>query len=325
VSRVALGTLLVAVGAALFGTLSYLARNASAAGLDALPFVAWRALIGTATLFVLGLAFARRAGGGRRWPDIRILPRDRRRALVLVAAAGAVLNIAMFAAILRTAIAVALISFYTFPAIVTLAAVPLFGERLDRTRLGALLLSVTGLALVVLSPVLFPVAGSGGANIVVDPVGVALALVAAVCQAFFILVSARGWKPMATLHVSTFVVSGAAVAAIPLALLAGQGAALTLPLHDATPWPWILAAGITGAAVPTTIFIAGIGMIGASRAAILMTIEPLVGVSSAALLLGEQPTVLQLVGGAAVLVAAAILQVAPRAPVPSEPETGPLV
>ena len=43
-----------------------------------------------------------------------------------------------------------------------------------------------------------------------------------------------------------------------------------------------------------------------------MTIEPLVGVTIAALFLGEEPSLVQIIGGAAVLVAAAVLQVAPR-------------
>jgi drug/metabolite transporter (DMT)-like permease len=69
-------------------------------------------------------------------------------------------------------------------------------------------------------------------------------------------------------------------------------------------------------------------MIGPSRAAIMMTVEPLVGVALAAMFLGERPSIIQLIGGAAVLVAAAILQVAPRtAPdtPAAEPEFGPLV
>ena len=83
--------------------------------------------------------------------------------------------------------------------------------------------------------------------------------------------------------------------------------------------------GIAGAAIPTTAFVTGIGIIGPSRAAIMMTIEPLVAIVIAALFLGEHPVPIQIIGGAAVLVAAAILQVAPRTAVAREPETGPLV
>jgi drug/metabolite transporter (DMT)-like permease len=188
---------------------------------------------------------------------------------------------------------------------VTLAAVPLYGERLTPLRIGALLLSSFGLVVVVLAPVL------GDSAMVVDPIGVGLALIAAVFQASFVLIAGRGFKPMSNLHVSTFVV-GAAV---------GDMAGLLRPLTDPQPWPWILAGGLVGAAIPTTAFITGIGIIGPSRAAILMTIEPLIGVGLAALLLNEQPTLVQLLGGAAVLAGAAVLQVAPRtaavrAPVP---------
>jgi len=287
--------------------------------MDALPFVAWRGIVATIALLSVSLVLGTRVGGTSRWPDMRVLAMDRRTALIVAALLGALLNMAVFAAFLRTTVAVALICFYTFPAMVTVAAVPLYGERLDRLRVGALLLSLTGLALVVLAPLI------GSANVVVDPVGVGLALFGAVCQAGFVLISGRGWKPMPNLHVSFYVIFAALALSVPLTIIAGQTAGLLLPFSDPDVWVWILAGGITGAAIPTTAFITGIGLIGPSRAAILMTIEPLVGVTLAVVLLGEQPSVLQLVGGAAVLIAAAVLQVAPRAPVPPEPEFGPLV
>jgi len=310
---------MVAGGAALFGTLSYIARQAAAVGLGALPFVAWRGIVATIALVAVSLVLGTRAGGTSAYPDIRVLPPDRRRALIVAGLAGALLNVAMFAAFLRMEIAVALICFYTYPAIVTIAAVPLYGERLDRVRLGALALACVGLVFVVLGPLV------GATAVMVDPIGVGLALFAALGQATFILISGRGWRPMPNLHVSTYVVGTVIVVSVPLAVIDGQMAGLALPLHDPSTWAWILAGGITGAAIPTTMFITGIGLIGPSRAAILMTIEPVVGVTLAALLLGEQPSVLQLVGGAAVLLAAGVLQVAPRAPVIAEPELGPLV
>ena len=289
--------------------------------MSALPFVAWRGLVGGGTLLLLSLAVGRRVGGVRRLPDLRVLDRRRRTALLVACLCGALLNIAMFAAFLRTTIAVALICFYTFPAIVNLAAVPLYGERLDRVRVGALLLSSVGLVLVVLAPVL------GSSAVVVDPVGVGLALFAAVFQASFVLIAGRGFAPLPSLHVSTYLVFAAALLSAPLALLVGDLPGLLVPFTRADAWVWILLSGIAGAAIASTFFVAGIGRIGPSRAAILMTVEPLVGVLVAGMLLGEQPTLIQLVGGACVLAAAAILQMPPRAPqpVPVETEYGPLV
>jgi len=306
-----LGSALVVLAAALFGTLSYVARSADAVGVGALPFVSWRAILATAVLLAATLVLSAR--GAARLPDPRQLGRGRQVALTAAALCGALLNVAMFAAFLRTTIAVALICFYTFPAIVTLASVRFYGERLDRSRLAALLLSSAGL-LLVLTPVVQQ------SDVVIDFLGIGLALFAAVCQAAFVLISGRGFRPFRSIHVATYVIGAAVVVSVGLAVAAGDVGGLLLPLTQSDAWIWILAGGLLGAAIPTTAFLAGIGLIGPSRAAILMTIEPLVGVTLAGLLLGEQPTIVQLVGGAAVLVAAAILQTAPRAPAPQEQE-----
>jgi drug/metabolite transporter (DMT)-like permease len=309
---------LVGSAAAMFGTLSYITRNADALGMGALPFVTWRGAIGTIAVLVIGqIAAARviRAGGAvpTWWPA------QRGRILIVACLLGAIVNIAMFAAFNRTTIAVVLICFYTFPALVTLAAVPLYGERLSPTRAGALALSGAGLALAVLSPLL-----AAGSTVTLDPIGVGLAVVAALCQASFILITGRGFEPLPAARTATYAIFAAGAVALVLALLGGDIAGLTVPFRDPASWIWVLVGGIWGAAIPTTAFVAGIGLVGPSKAAILMTIEPLVGVTVAALLLGEHPIPLQIVGGAAVLAAAIILQLAPSR-VPAEPEFGPLV
>jgi drug/metabolite transporter, DME family len=318
------GAALVGTGAALFGTLGYLSRTAASFGVDALGFVLWRAAIGSLTLFaVAALLVAYRRGTLADLNPWSLSP-SRRVALFTAALCGALLNVAMFAAFATTTIAVALICFYSYPAIVTVAAARLYHERLAPLRVAALLLSCVGLVLVVVAPLL------SSSAVLVSPLGVGLALFAALCQATFILVSGRGFGSMPALNVSAWVILVAVVVTLPLALVVDTGA-FAGPLVDPGAWPAVLAGGIAAAAVSTTLFVTGIGMIGPSRAAIMMTVEPLVGVSLAALLLGEQSTPLQLLGGAAVIVAAIILQVAPRAPVvaavdaPAEQSFGPLV
>jgi len=285
-------------------------------GIDALAFVVWRAVVGLLAL----LAFAgfvlvyRRERWIRPLANFNRLPRRRRAALAFGITVSALLNVAIFAAFGRMAIAVVLITFYTFPAMVTLAAVPLFGERLDARKLAALTLSLGGLALVLLAPVI-----SGGVGLTVDPLGVGLALFAAFCQTTFILIAGRGFAPMKPPDMATWLVTaGAVVGALVLAAVGDIGS-LAAPFAEPGLWPWILAAGILGAAIPTVWFMTGIARIGPSRTAILMTFEPLVGVTLAGLLLGEQPVPLQLVGGAAVVVAAVVLQTTPsRVPRDSE-------
>jgi drug/metabolite transporter (DMT)-like permease len=55
-------------------------------------------------------------------------------------------------------------------------------------------------------------------------------------------------------------------------------------------------------------WIMGIRILGAPRAAIISTLEPVVGIVLAALLLSELPTPLQVVGGACIVVAAIVVQ-----------------
>ncbi len=101
----------------------------------------------------------------------------------------------------------------------------------------------------------------------------------------------------------------AALGYVVIALVTGAGAGLLAPLASRDALVPVLLAGFIGAAIPTVAFITGIRILGAPRAAILATLEPVVGVVLAALLLAEQPAALQLVGGALILVAAALLQV----------------
>jgi drug/metabolite transporter (DMT)-like permease len=315
----------VGSGAALFGTLGYLSRTAAVFGVDALGFVLWRAAIAAATLFAVAWLLARTRRGTVRTLSPGVLTPRQRQALVVAALCGATLNVAMFAAFATTTIAVALICFYSYPAMVTIAAARLYHERLAPLRLAALSFSCVGLVLVVVAPLF------SAANVVVSPTGVALALFAAICQATFILVAGRGFAPMPALEVSAWIILAAVMLTLPLALLTGDAGALVGPLADARAWPPVLFGGIAAAAVSTTAFVAGIGMIGPSRAAIMMTIEPIVGVALAALLLGEQSTPLQLLGGVAVIVAAVVLQVAPRgsmaaaATATAEQAAGPIV
>src|SRR5262249_15541482 len=155
-------------------------------------------------------------------------------------------NVAIFAAFQRMAIAVVLITFYTFPALVTLAAWPLYGDRLDARRLAALTLSLGGLAVVLLAPIV-----SGGTGLVGDSVGLAPALFGAVCQTCFILIAGRGFAPMKSGDMATWLVTAGVIVGVIALALFGNAGTMSTPLTEPQLWIWVLAAGITGAAIPT--------------------------------------------------------------------------
>jgi drug/metabolite transporter (DMT)-like permease len=86
------------------------------------------------------------------------------------------------------------------------------------------------------------------------------------------------------------------------------GNALDVPLHDGRALFLVVRAGIVGAGVPSVLLLVGIRAIGGTRAGIVMLIEPLVGVTLAAVLLHEALLPIQVAGGAAILAAALLLQ-----------------
>jgi drug/metabolite transporter (DMT)-like permease len=88
-----------------------------------------------------------------------------------------------------------------------------------------------------------------------------------------------------------------------LVVLAASGFGLLGPLAR-----FAYDAGVLGAGIPSTLFLVGIRTIGGTRAGILMLFEPVVGLTLAALLLHEGLVPIQVLGGAAILGAAVLLQ-----------------
>jgi len=300
-SSSALGAALIVAAAVGFGTLGPMTRYADAAGVSSLALATWRAGVGA--LIVLLMLGAQSAAGRRSWRRWRDLPVRDRSILALSAATNAALNLAAFVAFVRIGIALTLLIFYVYPAFVALASVVWFGERLDRVRWAALAMSMAG--------VVFVVAGAGELG-ALDAVGIGLALGAAGAQTFYALAAHHGFRAVPGAQAAASTMGGAAIVYLIGALVVGQLAAMAEPLaSSAALWP-VLVAGVVGAGLPTVCFIAGIRMLGAPRATILATLEPVVGVGLAALLFAAVPTPLQLGGGGLIIAAGIILQLRPR-------------
>ena len=299
-----LGALVVIVGATLFGSLGVAARIAYEAGVEPLAFVAWRGAFGAIGLIAVVLAF----GGPRAaWASLMGASRPAKVALGLGVIAGAGVNLSIFFAFDLTTVALALLGFYTFPAMVAAASALLGHEPLGPTRLVALGLALAGMVAVVL--------GGVGAT---DPakagwVGILLGLAAAAFQTLFVL-SSRGYTAIrADAAIATILAGSAALGAAVTVAVAGPSA-LLLPLHEPRVLVLLAGVGLLAAALPSVLFLTGIRWIGGVRTGILMLIEPVVGVALAAALLNEGLQPLQIVGGTTILVAALIVQGAPRPP-----------
>ena len=256
-----------------------------------MAFVAWRATFGFLAISVIVALVARRRGASIA--DPRRLPRRDLAGLVVIALAGLGVNIAAFIAFDLTTVAVVLLAFYTYPALVAVVAVALGHERLDGSRLVALGLALGGMVLVVAGGL-----GASGTGAAFNPVGVLLGLAAAIFQTTFVTVSRGRFATVTAEQAMGWVTLVTAVTCLVIAI--GLGDRLDVPLHDTRALGLAMLAGIAGAGIPSVF-------------------EPLVEVSLAALLLHEAVRPIQAVGGAAILVAALLLQ--RRAPA-AAPELG---
>ena len=221
---VLVGSLTVVAAAAGFGMLGVLARTAYSIGLDPVAFVAWRAAF--ATLVVVAFA-AWRISRGRAFvapwripvraraalddrlrqrprPEprdvLRVRPDDRRhRAARLLHVSGVRGRRSRW---------------------------PAGTSRSTAIRVGALGLSLAGMVLVV--------AGSLTADeaIRIAPLGIALALVAALSQTVFMTVSRAGYPQVPTEQAAGWILATTMIACVVLATLGGGVEPLTLPLTE---------------------------------------------------------------------------------------------
>lgn len=181
-SRAALrGVLYVALSAVAFGAMAIFGRYAYAGGADVLGLLIVRFSIAGALL----VAVARRRRV--RWPRGRALA-----AIVGMGALGYVgQSLCYFSALQHAQASLVALLLYLYPAFVALLAAWWLGERLTRAKAVALALCVAGSALMV----------GGGRG---EPLGIALALGAAVVYSLYIVVgakAARGVDPLATVAV----------------------------------------------------------------------------------------------------------------------------
>jgi drug/metabolite transporter (DMT)-like permease len=194
---------------------------------------------------------------------------------------------------------------YTFPAIVTVAAILLGRERASRRVTACLVLASVGLVLVL--------AGAGAGTL--DPLGAVLGLAAAFVYSAYILTSEGVAARLGPLALSTLVCTGAAPMLIGASALGGD-------LHpgavSATGFGWIAAIAVVSTVTAISLFFAGLRLVGATTASIVSTAEPLTTVALAYVVFGESLAPAQMLGGALVLLGVLLLSAK------AAPKEGPL-
>ena len=250
------------------------------------PWLGWPPLwivLGRTAIAAAALGALRLADPGTRGPGA---------ADPTLAANGALLALhwfAFFAAIEVAGVAIGLLGFASFPLFTLLFERALLGRRFDAAAGWTAVLVTAGLVL--LTPSLR----------LSDPAvqGVAWGLVSG---ATFALLAVRNRRSRAT-RSATDIACGqnlwAAVMLVPVTL-----AMAPMPDIDGRGVVLILALGLACTALAHTLFIASLGRVSAHTASVVAALEPVYGIALAALVLGEVPRVIQLVGGAIIVGAA---------------------
>jgi drug/metabolite transporter (DMT)-like permease len=273
------GILLVIISAASFGTMAVLAPIAYQAGTNPITLLFLRFAIAGSVMAVVVTA------RGIVFPRGKLL-------LSLVLMGGLVYvtqSLVYFTALTMASPSLVALLLYLYPAVVAVLATLVLKEPLTRPKLIALALALIGMVLTI-GP-----EGRGGS------LGVILALGAALIYSIYIVTGDKLLRQVSPLAATTVIMMAAGLVYGGIVAIQGFN-----PPSTAVGW-WAILATALFSVIAIGTFMAGIERVGSTKAAVLSTVEPVVVVVLAALLLGEQVEPLRLVGGLCILLTVVFL------------------
>jgi DME family drug/metabolite transporter len=288
-----LGALAVAAAASMWGTLGLFAKILYAQGVSFESLVAVRASVGW--LAVIGFLLATQ--------DVRSLKVDRRDLTFLLPLGligiGA-FYLLYFYTVRESTVGTAAILLYSAPAFVVVLAWLFLREPLNAAKVFALLSTVGGILLV---------AGAyDPANLEVSPKILLTGLLSGLTYGLYAIFG----RPLAG-HLSPAVILSYALAfGSALLIVAALPTLDTLAGLPAGSYALLLMLSVVHTALAFALYTFGIRHLGAGRAAIVATIEPVVAGILGVTLLNEELTALKVLGALLVLAGAALAQVKPR-------------
>jgi DME family drug/metabolite transporter len=257
-----LGYLCIALAAALWGSLGVVSRTVLEAGVSPLELSFWRASLA-------GGLFAAHALSRRK---VRVARGDVG-ALVAFAVVGvSVFYLSYLFAVQAGGAALAAILLYTAPAWVAIASALWLGERMTGRKLGALVITLLGVALVAAGA---PEAAGG---LRMGPAALGWGLLSGLAYACYYLFGKRYFVRYEAPTLFMY--------ALPL------GAFLLLPLvrfvpKSAATWGWILFVSAVPTYLALRLYEAGLKRVEATRAVTVATLEPVVAALLAFAVWGE--------------------------------------
>ena len=284
-----LGVLAVVAAASIWGTLGLFAKILYAQGVSFESLVAVRASVGWAA----ALSFVLASGGAS---SLRVSGRD----LAFLAPLGLVgiglFYLLYFYTVRESTVGTAAVLLYCSPAFVVVLARLFLGEALNAAKVLALLLTAGGI---------FLVAGAyDPANLEVSPTVLLTGLLSGLTYGLYSIFG----RPV-TGHLGPSIILSYALFFGGLLLVVAALPTLdTLAGLPATSYALLFMLAVVHTALAFALYTFGLGRLGAGRAAIVATVEPVVAGALGAALLGEELTVPKVVGATLVISGAALAQ-----------------
>jgi len=277
------GVLWIVLSAAGFGAMAIFAKIAYREGVSLTSMLFLRFTIAGVLLAGWGML------QGMRWP--------RGRDLLQVAAMGALGYVGQafcyFSALKHASAGLVSLLLYLYPALVTIMSALIYRRKIGAARGWAIAAALAGTALTV------------GGDLHSQPLGIAFGIGAALIYSIYILVGEGVMPRVGALPAATIVMLAAAV--VYGGAASAEGFALP---RSVAAWLAVSAIAIFSTLLAILGFFKGLEKLGASDASTLSTLEPLVTIGLALLVLGESVTGWQLAGG--VLILAAVIYLARR-------------
>lgn len=272
-----MGYLLVLIAVACFGSMALFAKIAYAAGVDTYTLLALRFMIATAV--TLGISVLRHSAGFPRGVSLCLH--------ILMGVIYAIMAWAYFDALHYAASATVALVLYAAPILVALLAAALRIDHFGGTELVALVVSSTGLVLVL------------GGTLEGSATGFGIAFIAAFFYALYILLGSRAGNTADPIAAASVVLGTAGAIFTVIALSQGPH----LPVTRGA-WLAVSCIAVFCTALAIAALNAGILRLGPTLASVLASVEPVITVTLGALFLAERPEVRTLIGGALIIGAA---------------------
>ena len=269
------GDWMVLLSAVCFSTMPIFGSYAYSAGVGVVPLLAWRFLLAVAMLLVILAASGKLAR----------LPLGKVAGFLGMGAGYLVMSYMYFHALKLAPISTLTLLFYTYPAIVTVLAAAVLRERITRRKALALGLALGG-CLIILRP-----------SELGDGRGAVMALAASAMYSVFMLVGTRLTRGVDAVLATAWILSVSALGYLGAAALQGE----LIPPRTLSAWGPILGIAAVATVVADASFFWALPRTGASRAAILSTLEPVCTLLLSALLLGEAIPAMRFAGGGLIL------------------------